>query len=53
MLRPMKRFNKKHEPRVPINHFIKHREVRVTSQDGEQLGIMSKDRAVSLAKEQG
>jgi translation initiation factor IF-3 len=49
----MKRFNKKQEPRIPINHYIKYPEVRVTGSDGEQLGIMSKDRAVGLAKDQG
>jgi len=49
----MKRFNKKQEPRIPINHYIKYPEVRVTGRDGEQLGIMSKDRAVGLAKDQG
>ena len=50
----MNRFNNRNrEPRIPMNQFINYHEVRVTDQDGQQLGIMSKDRALSLAKEAG
>ena len=35
------------------NQFIRHPEVRVISQTGEQIGVMSSEKAFSLAKEQG
>jgi translation initiation factor IF-3 len=35
------------------NQFIRHPEVRVISEKGEQVGVMSSEKALSLAKEQG
>ncbi|MCC7571266.1 translation initiation factor IF-3, partial [Candidatus Micrarchaeota archaeon] len=36
-----------------INEEIRDRELRIISQDGEQLGIMSRDEALKLAEEKG
>ena len=35
------------------NQYIRHPEVRVISQTGEQIGLMSSEKAFALAKEQG
>ena len=35
------------------NQYIRHPEVRVISETGEQVGVMSAEKALSLAKEQG
>lgn len=35
------------------NQYIRHPEVRVISETGEQVGVMSSEKALSLAKEQG
>ena len=52
MRKQMKKFNR-NQNRVPINHHIHHNEVRVTTEDGDALGIMSKDDALRKAREYG
>lgn len=39
--------------RIPINNFIRAKEVRVISETGEQLGIMNVFDAIDLAKSKG
>ncbi|MBI2049955.1 MAG: translation initiation factor IF-3 [Candidatus Staskawiczbacteria bacterium] len=39
--------------RIPINNFIRAKEVRVIDENGQQLGIMNIFSAIDLAKERG
>ena len=39
--------------RIPINNFIRAKEVRVISETGEQLGVMNIFSAIELAKSKG
>ena len=39
--------------KVPINNFIRAKEVRVISETGEQLGVMNIFTAIDLAKSRG
>ena len=36
-----------------INQYIKSEELRVVDEKGEQIGVMSKDKALALAREEG
>jgi translation initiation factor IF-3 len=40
-------------PQVPTNERIRHREVRVIDEDGNQLGIMPTQQALAIAQERG
>lgn len=45
-------FQQKKGPQTRINEYIRALEVRVVSDSGEQLGLMSSDEALRMAKEQ-
>lgn len=47
----MRNFNPRKEDRININEFIRSKELRVLGPDGENFGILSKDEALSKAKE--
>ena len=44
---------KKNLEKIPINNFIKAKEVRVIAEDGSQMGVMNIFAAIDLAKSRG